>query len=149
MRLPAGDDTVYYYITLVASKPDGRSDSTTAVLRVRSGVIPTGTAQCGPCAAAHFSGPVVPWRSRAAKRPALSDLGFMCKPYLACECCQVGVGANALACWRPHVLAGKSGKSRLPEQHRSPLLANLKHAALALSNNRTLLALAIRFVTVI
>jgi hypothetical protein len=48
MRLPAGDDTVYYYITLVASKPDGRSDSTTAVLRVRSGVIPTGTAQCGP-----------------------------------------------------------------------------------------------------
>jgi len=102
-----------------------------------------------PCAAAHFSGPVVPWRSRAAKRPALSDLGFMCKSYLACECCQVGVGANALACWRPHVLAGKSGKSRLPEQHRSPLLANLKHAALALSNNRTLLALAIRFVTVI
>ena len=48
--MPPGDDTVYYYITLVASKPDGRSDSTTTVLRVRSGVIPTGTAQCAPAA---------------------------------------------------------------------------------------------------
>ncbi|KAK9833282.1 hypothetical protein WJX81_002494 [Elliptochloris bilobata] len=40
-----GDDNTYYYITLVASKPDGRSDTATAVLRVRSGVIPTGTVQ--------------------------------------------------------------------------------------------------------
>lgn len=37
---------------MVASKPDGRSDSATNVLRVRSGVIPTGTVQCAsayPC----------------------------------------------------------------------------------------------------
>ena len=44
----AGDDNTYYYFTMVASKPDGRSDSATTVLRVRSGVIPTGSVQCAP-----------------------------------------------------------------------------------------------------
>lgn len=47
-KVYAGDDNTYYYFTMVASKPDGRSDSATSVLRVRSGVIPTGSVQCAP-----------------------------------------------------------------------------------------------------
>lgn len=58
-----GNDSIYYYITMAASKPDGRSDSATTVLRVRSGAIPTGTAQCGPPTPSHcLSGAgAAPW----------------------------------------------------------------------------------------
>ena len=57
---------MYYYFTMVASKPDGRIDSVTNVLRVRSGVIPTGSVQCAPLAHSAFHGMVLHkhWETR-------------------------------------------------------------------------------------